>query len=349
MFRDTVDDINKKKSFSKSDWIDTKNNIKKSWKYIKNNKKSLILVILSSAIFMPMSIINPILSARMLLDLNGELYDDLLKVALFIFIVRIIEDLLRFISRIIYEKFIIKVNYSIQKEVMFETFKLSTKCYDDSGTGIFIDRLRHDTGSIVNIFNDISNTLIELLTNIGILVVLFSINKIMFVFFMIVGVKSIILEKIRTTKFYSRQALIRSIEENNTSLISELIRGARDIKILNATNVFMRKFDKRISEANEKRIELTTSDRRFFLIEGIIDDLCEFLFFLLGVVMVVNNLLSPPNFVVLYMYKDRVNYLFSYFGYMIDHIKSFNLSANRVFDIIDGRGFSKEKFGNVKL
>ena len=37
MFRDTVDDINKKKSFSKSDWIDTKNNIKKSWKYIKNN------------------------------------------------------------------------------------------------------------------------------------------------------------------------------------------------------------------------------------------------------------------------------------------------------------------------
>ena len=349
MFRDTVDDINKKKSFSKSDWIDTKNNIKKSWKYIKNNKKSLILVILSSAIFMPMSIINPILSARMLLDLNGELYDDLLKVALFIFIVRIIEDLLRFISRIVYEKFIIKVNYSIQKEVMFETFKLSTKCYDDSGTGIFIDRLRHDTGSIVNIFNDISNTLIELLTNIGILVVLFSINKIMFVFFMIVGVKSIILEKIRTTKFYSRQALIRSIEENNTSLISELIRGARDIKILNATNVFMRKFDKRISEANEKRIELTTSDRRFFLIEGIIDDLCEFLFFLLGVVMVVNNLLSPPNFVVLYMYKDRVNYLFSYFGYMIDHIKSFNLSANRVFDIIDGRGFSKEKFGNVKL
>ena len=66
---------------------------------------------------------------------------------------------------------------------------------------------------------------------------------------------AIILEKIRTNKFYSRQAVIRSIEENNTSLISELIRGARDIKILNATNVFMRKFDKRISEANEKRIE----------------------------------------------------------------------------------------------
>ncbi len=349
MFRDSIEDINKKKNFNKDDWINTKNNIKKSWKYVKNDKKGLILVILSSVIFMPMSIINPILSARMLMDLNGELYTDLLKVALFIFVVRVVEDLLRFISRIVYEKFIIKVNYTIQKEVMLETFKLSCKCYDDSGTGLFIDRLRHDTSNIISVFSDIANILIELLTNIGILVVLFSINKIMFIFFIIIGIKSIILEKIRTTKFYSKQSVIRSIEENNTSLISELIRGARDIKILNATNVFIKKFDKRISEANEERLNLTTSDRKFYLVENIIQDSCDFLFFLLGVILVVNNLLLPASFVVLYMYKDRVNYLFNYFGFLMDHLKSFNLSANRVFDIIDGKRFAKEKFGDVLL
>ena len=349
MYRDSVEDINKKKNFKLSDWQDTKENIKKSWKFLKNNKKSLILVIISSAIFMPMSIINPMLSARMVLDLNGELYTDLLKVALFIFIVRIIEDILRFISRIVYEKFTTIVNYSIQKEVMLETFKLSTKCYDDSGTGMFIDRLRSDTSNIVNVFNDLANTIIELLTNIGILVVLFSINKIMFIFFIIVGIKSIIMEKKRTTKFYTSHAIIREIEENNTSLISELIRGARDIKILNATNIFIKKFDNRINEANNKRIELTISDRKYYLFENVIDDLCEFLFFLLGVILVTNKLLLPANFVVLYMYKGRVSYLFSYFGYLIDHIKSFNLSANRVFEIIDGKKFTKEKFGDKKL
>ncbi len=313
MYRETVEDINKKKNFKLSDWKDTKKNIKKSWKYLKNNKKSLILVILSSAIFMPMSIISPMLSARMILDLNGELYTDLLKVALFIFVVRIIEDILRFVSRIIYEKFTIVVNYSIQKEVMLETFKLSTKCYDESGTGLFIDRLRSDTSSIVNVFQDIANTLIELFTNIGILVVLFSINKIMFIFFIIIGIKSIILEKIRTTKFYTRHALIREIEENNTSLISELIRGARDIKILNATKIFMKKFDNRINEANNKRMSLTISDRRYFLFENVLDDICELLFYILGVVLVTKKLLLPANFVVLYMYKGRVNYLFNYF------------------------------------
>ena len=349
MYRDSVEDMNKKKNFKLSDWQDTKKNIKKSWRFLKNNKKSLILVIISSAIFMPMSIINPILSARMVLDLNGELYTDLLKVALFIFIVRIIEDILRFISRIVYEKFTTIVNYSIQKEVMLETFKLSTKCYDDSGTGMFIDRLRTDTSKIVNVFNDLANTIIELLTNIGILIVLFFINKIMFIFFIIVGIKSIIMEKRRTTRFYTSHAVIREIEENNTSLISELIRGARDIKILNATNIFMKKFDNRINEANNKRIELTVSDRKYYLFENVIDDLCEFLFFLLGVILVTNKLLLPANFVVLYMYKSRVNYLFSYFGFLIDHIKSFNLSATRVFEIIDGKKFTKEQFGDKKL
>ena len=84
---DSKEDSLKKKNFHWKDWVDTKNYIKKSWKYVKNNKKGLIAVIISSLLFMPMSILNPILSARMILDLNGELYNDLLRVAAFIFVV----------------------------------------------------------------------------------------------------------------------------------------------------------------------------------------------------------------------------------------------------------------------
>ena len=349
MWRDSVEDSLKKKNFKKEDWINTKNNLKKSCKYFKNNKKELIMVIITSVLFMPMSILNPILSARMLLDLNGELYNDLLKVAAFIFVVYSVQAVLRFISNVIYEKFTIKITYAIQKEVMEEVFKLSSKCYDENGTGLFIDRLRSDTSSIVNVFHDLTNTIIDLLTNIGVFVVVFSISKIMLFFFFITGIKSIIFEKIRTTRYYNRHAVIRKIEEENTGLVSELIRGARDIKILNAKNTFMKKFDERINKANNKRIELTISDRRFWMIENIIDEIFDFLFFALGVFIVTKNYLLPANFVVLYMYRGRINYVFSYFSYMIDHIKSFNLSASRVFEIIDGTKFPKEKFGTKVL
>lgn len=346
---DFKEDTIKKQNFKWKDWLDTKNYIVKSWKYVKNNKKGLIAVIICSFLFMPMSILSPILSARMILDLNGELYSDLLRVAAFIMVVYSIQDFLRFVSNIIYEKFTIKITYAVQKELMEEVFKLSSKCYDENGTGLFIDRLRGDTESIVRIFRDLTHTIIELLTNIGVIIVVFSINKIMFLFLLAAGVKSIIFEKIRLTRFYHRHAIIREIEEDNTGLISELIRGARDIKILNAKNTFMKKFDERINHANNKSLELSISDRRFYMFESIFDNLFEFLFFVLGVVLVTSKNLLPANFVVLYMYRSKINYVFSYFGYMIDNIKSFNLSASRVFEIIDGTKFPKEKFGNKVL
>lgn len=349
MWRDSVDDLEKKQNFKLKDWKETRRNIKKSYKYIKNDKKGLILVIITSILTMPMSILNPLLSARILLDLNGELYSDLLKVAGFICLVFFIENVLLFVSRIVYEKYTLRINFSIQKEVLEETFKLSTKCLDDSGTGTFIDRLRNDTSNIITIFESISDSIIEILTNIGIIIVVFFTNKLMFIFFVISGIRTIIMEKYRLKRLYDTRAKIKRMEEKNTSLVSELIRGSRDIKVLNSSNVFMNKFSSRIQETNDSRINLTIKDRRFYLLESTIDYIFEFLFYLIGVILIYKKLLLPASFVVLYMYKDRIVNLFNYFSYLIDHFKSFNLSANRVFAIIDGKDFPKEEFGNKVL
>lgn len=349
MWRDSVEDLQKKNNFKLKDWKETKKNIKKSYKYIKNDKKGLIVVIITSILMMPMSILNPLLSARMLLDLNGELYTDLLKVAAFVAVVFLIENILLFISRISYQKYTMRINFVIQKEVIDETFKLTTKCLDDNGTGLFIDRLRSDTNNIITVFESISDSIIEILTNIGILSVVFFTNKIMFIYFIIGGIKRIILEKYRLKRFYETHAEIKKMEEKNTGLVSELIRGARDIKVLNANHVFMKKFSNRIEETNDSRIKLTIKDRKFYLIESTIDNIFDFLFFVLGVFLIKKDLLLPASFVVLYMYKDRVANLFNYFTYLIDHMKSFNLSANRVFSIIDSKEFPKEKFGKKEL
>lgn len=347
--RSNKEDLEKKKNFKLKDWIETKNNLKKSFKYVKNNKKELFITILVSALSMPVSILSPMLSAKLLLNLNGELYSDLLRVAAFIMVVYIIESLLRFFSRIIYRRYTINVTYGVQKELMNETFNLQVKNFDENGTGIFVDRLHNDTRSIVNIFDDMSNSLIELFTNIGILIVVINISKIMFIYFLIGGIKSLIMEKIRMDMYYKRTNEIWELQEKNTGLIAELIRGVRDIKVLNSNNVFIEKFDKRVSEVNDKNILLTIQNSRFQLVDNILSEIYEFLFYLLGVYLVSKNLLVASNFVVLYTYRSKVKFFFSYFTYLIDRIKSFNLSANRIFEIIDGKKYEKERFGTKVL
>lgn len=339
----------KNRKFNYKDWIDAWKNLKKSFRFVKQNKKELFICILVSVICIPISLFNPLLSAKLLLNLTGELYQDLLKVAAFIMIVMLVENLLRFFTRIMYRKYTINVTYGIQKELMAETFNLKVKCFDDNGTGIFAERLRRDTSNIVGIFENIANYIIEILTNVGILWVVFSVSKIMFFYFLLGGIISLIMEKSRINMYYKRTSEIWDLEEKNTGLVTELIRGVRDIKVLNSTNVFMKKFDKRISEVNEKNILLTIQNNKLYLICDVINNVYEFLFYLLGVILVTKNLLIASNFIILYMYKSKVKYFFSYITYLVDQIKSFNMSANRVFEIIDGVLYPKEKFGTKKL
>ena len=337
------------RKLTKKDYKKIFENIKKSYKFVKSNKKSLIICIIVSILTIPVSVLTPILSAQILLALNGSLYEDLLKISAFIFIVYSIQHLLWFMSRIVYKKYIVNVVYGIQKELMKETFKLSSECFDEHGTGIFIDRLRQDTNVIANIFDDLANILIQIFSNLGIFIVIFTISKIMFLYFVLCGINEFIVSKKRIKIYYERFGEIRDLEEKNTGLVAELIRGVRDVKVLNSTDVFMKKFDKRVSEVNDKNIKLTIKNNKFYLFSEEINEVLDYLFYFIGVMLTNFNLLTASNFVVLYMYRSKARYLFTYIVSMMESIKTFNFSANRVYEIIDGEKFSKEKFGNIKL
>ncbi len=342
-------DEEEEKKFTLKEWKETWINIKKSYKLSKKHKKEIIIYIIINALTMPISIITPLLTARLLSDFNGNLYDDLLKVAAFISIVYIVEQILRFITRIIHTRYLTNVTYSIQKELMNKTFEIETKHFDENGTGLFVDRLKGDTFSIATIFDRISSTIIDIFSNLGVFIVIFTISKIMFLYFILGGIKEIILSKMRIEKYYKRYSKIRSIEEKNTGLISEFIRGVRDIRVLNAKKVFMTKFENRIWEANKESLDLSIYNDKIYLIGDIISEVFEFGFYLLGVILIKNNLLVATSFLVLYTYRNNIRYWFGYLSKLVEIAKSFNFSANRVFEIIDGTKFSKEKFGNIKL
>ena len=171
----------------------------------------------------------------------------------------------------------------------------------------------------------------------------------MFVYFILYGLKEFLISRKRNQIHYERYQKIRDLEEKNTGLVAELIRGVRDVKVLNSTDIFMKKYDKRVSEVNDKNIELTVKNSKFYLFSDETNEIFEYLFYFLGVLLINFNLLTASNLVVLYMYKSKTRYLFSIIVSMMDYVKNFNFSANRVFEIIDGKKFTKEKFGNKVL
>ena len=321
-------------------------NFKKTWIFVKEDKKYIILFLIFSLILCGISVITPLLSAKMLLYLTDGMFKELLTITIMILIVELIRNLFNFLYNILFHKYTLKATSRIQVNIAKEAMKLETTELDNNSSGIFIDRINNDTKEIVNIFSDLGDGLIDVVSNIGVLIAIYFINKIMFAYFLLILLIIFILEHIRMKKYFELDKERRKLSEKNTGLVSELIRGSRDIKSLNIENNFLKKAEKKLVESNNENYKMMKVNAKYTFLTGSIQDFSNLFLIMLGTYLCLKNYLSIANFVIIYMYKDRLLELLSYCSYLIELTKKFNVAATRVFEIIDDEKFKKESFGN---
>ena len=78
---------------------ETLKNLKRVYKYAKDYRKNFIVFTIMSVLLIVFNIINPILSAKIIVALSENLYVDLLMIALVVTIIYIIAELVVFIMR----------------------------------------------------------------------------------------------------------------------------------------------------------------------------------------------------------------------------------------------------------
>ncbi len=332
----------------KEEFKETKNNLKMSWQFIKNKKKSLIIMSILSIILSLISIVVPMLSANLLLKLTNGLLEELLGVALFIFIVEVCRNIVSFFLHKITEMYMIKAVTEAQLEMFSETLKISTSEIDKNSSGTFIDRIKNDTNDIINIFSDLVNYFVDLISNVGILVAILMISPYMFIYFLITSLILGIIDRKRRNMYYEQGKKYRKIREKSTGLAAEFIRGIRDVKLLNGKNGILNQIKKEIDVVNKEKISMERTSLKFRLFTDNIRDFFDVTFILLGIILVSNNYLSVANFLVLQMYRGRVENLLNFYNRFIELIKRYNLSATRVFEVL-GDFFEKEDEDGISL
>lgn len=324
-------------------------NFKRTWKFVKEERSKLIVCLILSGILCLISAITPLLSAKLLLNLTEGLLDNLLKVAFFILIVELTRNIGQFLYGIIFNKYMMNTVSLLQYNIAKETLRLETFELDKKSSGVFIDRLNNDSRDIVNIFNSFGETIIEVVTNIGVLLAIFFVNKIIFIYYLLTMIILFMLEKMKMKTFFEIDKKRRKIQEKNTGMVGELVRGIRDIKVLNSEKEFLTLAKNKLDEANDERYKMQKVRHKYTLIVNSIKDLSNLIFIALGIYLININNLEAENFVVLYMYKDKVLGLLRHFVVVVELMKEFNVSADRVFEIIEDEKFSKEKFGDKKI
>lgn len=325
------------------------NNLKFAWNYVKGEKKRLILFTITNIFNIILSILAPIISAQIIIELTTNNYQRLILVAIALTANECLYDFFNFLSR----RFSIKIYHHtlaiLELELGKNILKLENNCLDDKGSGVFIQRITNDTNRLADVFNNLLAMFSSLIKYIGILIAIFIVNKIVFIFVFVILIIRYTLERMRTNKRKEDDKVSRKAYEKVSGFTGELVRGARDIKMLNSENDFVKELDVKIKDYNLKRVKMQNNTWNYRLAITQITDIGHLILIILLVVLMEKNIIIPSIALVLYNYASNIGGSAYLLGDLLEYIKDFNLSSERIYEVINGKEFKKEKFGNKHL
>ena len=324
-------------------------NLKFAWIYAKNEKMKIIGFMLCNIIQIAISIVVPIISANIIVNLTANKLFQVLFVAIILYIVENIRNVISFLCRYFaqttYRETFVRLQLDLGKSIL----KLKNSSIDENSSGVFIQRLTNDTTKIADVFNILNFNLLDIITNIGIFIAVLIIDYRIFLFLIVMILVIGFFEQRRISFQNEKDKIFRKENEKVSGFVGELVRGVRDIKMLSAEKSFLRELHGKLIHLNNSRYEMGKVNRKYLLLTGCLRDLFDLLLICLLVFLIFIGDITIAIAIVVHNYMGRVGYIVNSFSYLLEGLKDFNLSSSRIKDIIKGKDFPKEKFGKEHL
>ena len=331
---------------------ETIKNIKEVYQYGKEYRKHLIGMIMGVIFGTIIGVIVPILVAKQIVYFTSNEWKQLVIISFVILGVQAYNAFgAMFFTRRNHQYFSRGTMKNLQIKLGKEILNITQKDMDQNSSGMFIQRIMNDTEKMADFISwgGLDN-IRQILANIGALFATLIINRQVFLYYLFVTIVLTLVNIKRTKKYGKKDIQFRSKSENVSGLIGELVRGIKDIKMLNAKKSFMIKLQENITDQNQKRFEMVKINMIYKYVIDTLKAIFEFGLIILLIYLVQNNTISIAIAIALFNYKSGImTTVMEKISNLLDLTKSFNISCNRVFSILDNKTFEKEKFGNKQL
>lgn len=329
---------------------ETIKNLKKVYQYGKKYKKCLIIQIICCLFGIGFNVVMPLLSAKLIVNFTDSVFDQAILMAIVILALCITDELKTLIIRKNTQIFRRGTVRNMQMDLGRETLKLDQSTIDSNSSGMFIQRLTNDTDKMAGMFTTGMGKLTVFISNIGSFIAILIIDYHMFIYYLVAAIILTILYYAKNESVGEKDKQFRNQSDKVAGLTGELVRGARDIKMLFAKESFMKELDNNVKKQSELNFEMRNTDMEYNLLIDIIKDIFEFMTIILLIILIKYNILTVAVAFALFSYRSTVlKDLMGSVSSLFEECKGFNISSNRVFEIINGKQFKKEKFGTKHL
>lgn len=329
---------------------ETLTNLKKVYHYGKEYNKNLIFFTVLSFAFVIVNVIYPIFTAKQITYLSTGLFKELVIATLVVLGLELLRVLRMLLIKRNTQVYFMGVFRNLQIAVSKEILKIKVKDLDKNSSGIFIERINGDCSQLSHIFTIGCGQLTAIVSNLGIFIAIFLINKYVFLYYLFISIILTILHILKNKKVNKKDELYRKQKDYNVGLTSELVRGVRDIKMLNAKESFISEIEKSITDGAKRQFEMRNTDSNFVSAIWAIKAILETILIMILIYLVSIENINIGTALVLHSYKHEITTnLIEKIGALLEEIKNFNLSSKRVFSLLGNKEFSKETFGKKHL
>ncbi len=323
-------------------------NLSFAWGYTKHSKGHLILAIglqLASVLLM---IIAPILSAKIIVQLTDVAFYQVLWTAILLFSVNLASAVImsgcNWAYNVVYNRTLTLLEVDISQNVL----RVENKAVEDNGTGLFIQRLTVDTSNLATAFGTLADNISQVCQYFGILAAMLIVSPPVFLVVLVLLSLQILMELRRQKVSHDNGRIYRNNVEKYTGIVGEMVRGGKDIKLVNSQKQFEKDLQKRITNANDSRMKWDGVNRRYRLVISGVREGGALLFIVLLSGLLSSGKLEVATALVLFNYYISLGTpAITLLGTILDFITQFNLSSERLRDITDDMIFPKEKFGEI--
>ncbi len=327
----------------------TINNLKKTYKYAKTRTVYLFLILICNIIMAACAVIIPILTAKEIVNLTSSLWQQLLVVILSLFAVKILKNITLLYSNHCYNKFFYVVRKNIQLELEKETLRITTDDLNNNTSGTFIERINNDIDNMIYIFVFIIEYITDIISSFGVLISMFFINKIIFICDLIMVIVFYILHKLTSSINYKNLKKYKIAKDINGGFVGELVRGAKDIKVLNAENSFLNKSISLVDEVGKTGYTKSFIKAKLKFYTDSTRDFFDLTIMLICIFLIYNNKITLAIALIIMNYQDKIVSISNSFESLFEEARNFDVAADRVYEILDSTKFKKEKFGRRSL
>lgn len=323
-----------------------KTELKPLMKYLKEDKTRIIFVVISVLITSILGLSYGYLVGKIVEEItNFHLKLAFIFAAVYLFVEIIIDLQLRKRSQLALQKIKLDLTRKLSLEVYHKTLKLPARAFEEKTSGEIINRVTSDTETVTDLFDELINLVIDVLSCIIILIFVFynswiiGLEIIVFIFLMT------LFTTIYSPKLREMQKKISSINDECTSSINQSVAGIREIKTLGISKRINKLMNNRINDMFDNRKKFETYRNKYWTTIRCLSCIYEVVIILTCGLLVYYGKSGIGFFIAMTYYLYRYMNIALEFSDIIPNYQKVFVSIKRINELIQNKLYQDESFG----